>query len=527
MSLPFRDYADAVMRTAQYSVLPESGGYIGVVPGFHGVYARGGDEAACAKRLREVLEEWIAFRASRNLEMPSVGGLNLTREEVEGYVLLKSKLESLEREVEALRGELGIPSSGSRHTRLGAFSKWYSSHFTLISSALGLVALLLAYFVYNVDPFESYREASEKKTSGDIVKNTAEYYRAFGDMMMDGMDEPAAEQAYKKALEVNASNSKARGGLLLSQFLRSDSDFATQGGAALLPAKIKLLEDSFELKEDRRLLRLQALLYRNAGQEQRALDIFRDCTRLHPKHFPCQLELGFTYMHEKVFNLKEAIAAFRKAVELEPGRGLAQYNLGYSYLLNLELDNAIEHLKESAKLRDHFGTFIGLGNAYLYKGDIREAHRYYEKALSKFGQPGFDKTGFIPAYARYHFMPVRQGDQTSVNNSRAFYAPDDFKALAHYSMSFACAREGKFDEANSHFTEAGKLDKDGGYRELILNRIVSLRQFSDKPQTDEATRARIERWFDDRERELSAPRHPAAGAADARPARTEAGPSRV
>jgi len=48
-------------------ILAEDGSYYGEIPGFDGVYANSATLEACREELREVLEEWILFRVSRNL----------------------------------------------------------------------------------------------------------------------------------------------------------------------------------------------------------------------------------------------------------------------------------------------------------------------------------------------------------------------------------------------------------------------------------------------------------------------------
>ena len=63
---------------ARYELLPEDGSYYGEIPSFHGVYANATALESCREELREVLEEWILFRLSRNLALPVVDGHELT-----------------------------------------------------------------------------------------------------------------------------------------------------------------------------------------------------------------------------------------------------------------------------------------------------------------------------------------------------------------------------------------------------------------------------------------------------------------
>ena len=70
-------YLSAALGKARYEILPDDGAYYGEIPGFEGVYANTPTLEACREELREVLEEWILFRVSRNLALPVVDGHEL------------------------------------------------------------------------------------------------------------------------------------------------------------------------------------------------------------------------------------------------------------------------------------------------------------------------------------------------------------------------------------------------------------------------------------------------------------------
>jgi predicted RNase H-like HicB family nuclease len=72
-----RQYIDAAMRGAKYEILPEDSTFYGEIAGFDGVYANASTLEACRDELEEVLEEWVLFRVSRNLNLPTVDGVEL------------------------------------------------------------------------------------------------------------------------------------------------------------------------------------------------------------------------------------------------------------------------------------------------------------------------------------------------------------------------------------------------------------------------------------------------------------------
>lgn len=74
-------YIDAALHRASYKLL-EDGSYFGEITGFDGVWANAINLEACRDELEEVLEEWILFRVSRQLPLPTVDGLELRISEV-------------------------------------------------------------------------------------------------------------------------------------------------------------------------------------------------------------------------------------------------------------------------------------------------------------------------------------------------------------------------------------------------------------------------------------------------------------
>lgn len=70
-------YVSAALHRARYEILPDDQSYYGEIPGLDGMYANAPTLEGCREELREVLEEWILFRVSRNLPLPAVDGHEL------------------------------------------------------------------------------------------------------------------------------------------------------------------------------------------------------------------------------------------------------------------------------------------------------------------------------------------------------------------------------------------------------------------------------------------------------------------
>jgi predicted RNase H-like HicB family nuclease len=82
LSSMLTQYIQAAMRQANYKILADDEGFFGEIPGFQGVWANAETLEACRDELAEVLEEWIFFRLSDHLPLPTVNGLNLVVEKV-------------------------------------------------------------------------------------------------------------------------------------------------------------------------------------------------------------------------------------------------------------------------------------------------------------------------------------------------------------------------------------------------------------------------------------------------------------
>ncbi len=75
-------YIQTALRQAKYEILSDDKSFYGEISGFQGVYANAATLEDCRDELAEVLEEWIFFRLSKNLPLPTVDGLQLSIQKV-------------------------------------------------------------------------------------------------------------------------------------------------------------------------------------------------------------------------------------------------------------------------------------------------------------------------------------------------------------------------------------------------------------------------------------------------------------
>ena len=72
-----RQYIAAAMAKAEYKMYEEDGSFFGRIPGFQGVWANNDTLEECRAELEDVLDEWLLFSISRNLDVPVVDGIDI------------------------------------------------------------------------------------------------------------------------------------------------------------------------------------------------------------------------------------------------------------------------------------------------------------------------------------------------------------------------------------------------------------------------------------------------------------------
>ena len=70
-------YIASAMAKAKYEILQEDNSFYGEIPDFEGVYVNEKDLETCRDELEEVLEEWLFFRISRSLPIPTINDMKL------------------------------------------------------------------------------------------------------------------------------------------------------------------------------------------------------------------------------------------------------------------------------------------------------------------------------------------------------------------------------------------------------------------------------------------------------------------
>lgn len=145
-------------------------------------------------------------------------------------------------------------------------------------------------------------------------------------------------------------------------------------------ALVKSLSDE-ALKVDVEPLYFRGISYERLKQWDNAVADFRRVLELDPDNANALNYLGYTWV-DRGENLTEAFEMIRKAVDLEPESGAIIDSLGWAHYKLGEYEQAKTHLEKAVVLSPASATIVDhLGDAYWKLGRFREAGYQWQRAL--------------------------------------------------------------------------------------------------------------------------------------------------
>ncbi len=144
-----------------------------------------------------------------------------------------------------------------------------------------------------------------------------------------------------------------------------------------------------------------------------------------------------------------ALAEWKKAVELNPEEGKAEFNLALALDNQGSLDEAIIHYRKATDLEpDNTAAFTNLAVALARTGKLDEAIESFAKCVTL--EPGSAK-----AHANLGIALIEKGrDEEGMEHCVKALEMDPENADAHNSLAIALARTEKLDEAVAHLEKA-------------------------------------------------------------------------
>jgi len=222
-------------------------------------------------------------------------------------------------------------------------------------------------------PIEGRRRAEEAATKAlELDSGLADAYSALGYVKLFNWNWAAAEQDFKRAIELNSSYANAHNfyASYLMSHGRVDESIAASNRAREL--------DPFSLS----ISAQRGFLLENARRYKEAIEQLRAVIAMDPSHYQAYWTLGHTYAANQQF--EEAIVASEKAVELSGRAPGALGILGLAYGLAGRKAEATKILNELLELNKHrYVTPAALCNVYIGLGDKDQTFIWLEKAYQE------------------------------------------------------------------------------------------------------------------------------------------------
>ena len=191
--------------------------------------------------------------------------------------------------------------------------------------------------------------------------------------------------------------------------------------------------------------------------------------------------------------VEEAIRTARRALEIQPDYGLADYNLGNLYAGQGQFDLARKYFEEALRLYPNYAEAqANLGQLIAERGDLDTGIRYFRKAIELNPSISRAHLNLGVALAKQGKLdeaipPLERAAQLKVDSPEAsFYLGSVYAAQnrygdaeaafahalriepdfapAHQSLAQLLALQGKKAEAMQHYQEALRLSKSGPAR---------------------------------------------------------------
>ncbi len=151
----------------------------------------------------------------------------------------------------------------------------------------------------------------------------------------------------------------------------------------------------------------------------------------------------------------EAIAQYRKALEIMPDYVEARTNLGNAFADRGQFDEAIAQFRQALEIRpDCAPAYTGLGNVFADREQIDEAIVQYRKALDI-------EPGYVNARISLGLILARCGKvDDAIACFRKALDINPFYSLAHYNLGLALVSKGQVNEAIAQYRKALDIEPD-------------------------------------------------------------------
>ncbi len=399
---------------------------------------------------------------------------------MERDTLLK-RLQELEREVAGMRAQLAPSRSWKRVVaKAGMF---LVSYWVLMSFFAAIATATYVKFAFNIDYFESYRNAA-------AVKRLSEFHREMGDEMFLRTDWKQALACYKASSAANPANVEAAlGEVKCGVFIPEEGHKCCD--PSISAAKLRRLRSLYP--DDPQVAFLEAYQGFSNGDETAAL---ARCEEVLAKHR--SFAGGYllkSYILQGQADFKGAAATLESLVAIDPENGMAHSNLGYLHLFTGERDKVLPHLEKGMKFHPSMVNAISLAEVHRSQGDLERAESLLEGTQRVIDQPGMEEEYFAGSQWLWNHLPEREGDVESPRYSITCLTIVQKRSVLKISQGLLAVAKADGEAAQRHFEEALKLEP--LYRAFLINKM---RAAASADKLDERLKAALREAADEMER---------------------------
>ena len=368
---------------------------------------------------------------------------------------LLRRVQGLERELASLRAELAPARSWKRS--LGKMGMFLISYWALMSFFAAIGTATYVKFAFNIDYFESYRNAA-------AIKRLSEFHRQMGDEMLLRSNWKDALASYKAATAANPANTAAAVGEVKAAVLLPEEGHKLFD-PSIVAAKLDKLRELYP--DDPQIAYLDALQAFNANQTDKAI---ARCDAVLAKHrkFPGGYLLK-SYLQQNNGDFKAAAATLEALLAFDPENGLAHSNLGYCYLLTGKRELALTHLETGMQTYPTMLNSISLAEAYRMAGNCERAQLFIDNAERVFAMPGMEDEYFVRGQWLWNHLPERSDDVESARFTITCNTPEQKRSVLRISQGMLKLTAGEYEAALTDFRDCLKLEPN--YRAFLINKL--------------------------------------------------------
>ncbi|MEW6271660.1 MAG: tetratricopeptide repeat protein [Thermodesulfobacteriota bacterium] len=358
-----------------------------------------------------------------------------------------------------------VPASGGKARRLTyntpRMNSWHSwssnSRWLVFSSKVNGPYTQL--FLTHIDEHgnDSPPVLLERFTSPDRAANIPEFVKLPGDAIADIREEfldpysflragtanertgdhAGAERLFRRGLELAPNDAEILNALGWTLFQ------AGRPADAVVEYERALAADPRHAKAHNNL----ALALVELGRLEDAASHFKASLEIEPR---AEIYSDYGFTMARMNRPREAFAAYRKALELDPDCASAHFNLAAALVLAGKLPEAESHYRRALAGRDTAETHNGLGYVLVRQGRMDEGNAEFRKAIETDPQ-------YTPAYNNLADALARQGELEEAERYYKQSLAVKESAAVYNALGVVQRRLGKTDEAEGQFAKAKTL----------------------------------------------------------------------